>query len=219
MMLDSSQTQITWRLCPEWSSYGPTLLRQGKLFQMLKVNYLHRIFIVHSFDIEKNSLISMVRLLHFKKCFGIVSSMIGKVSHLEWHTVVFILSVLGVGWHYASVEECLLVIQLPFPPNDDRWMNVKFIVKWGLTPDNLSTGRKSSHWVACHFKNFETGSEAHPAPSLIGSRGSSPWAKLAEVCSWPLSSISCWGYGSISAAVCLHGVHRDSFTICIQYNS
>jgi hypothetical protein len=115
MMPDLAKTQITWRPCPEWSGYGPTLLRLGELLQMLKVNYFYSMFIVHFFSIEKHSLVSVVLLLHFMKCFGIVSFIIRKVPHLAWCTVVFILSVLWVGWHYASMEVPLLMIPLLFP--------------------------------------------------------------------------------------------------------
>jgi hypothetical protein len=89
-------------------------------------------------------------------------------------------------------------------------------VKW-LTPDTLSTWRKSCRWAACHFKNFETSSVAHWAPSVISSRGSSPGPKLAEAWSWPLTSISCWGYGSVqsvSTSQCPHGVQTALPTAC-----
>ena len=144
----------------------------------------------------------MVLLLHFKKRFGIIYFIIRKVSHLAWHAGVFILPVLGVGWQYASVEVPLLMIPLPFPRMMiDEWLwSVSWNDDWQQTL--LSTWRKSCRWAACHFKNFETGSEAHPVPSLISSRGSSPGPKPAEAWSWPLTSISCWGYGSVQ--MCVH---------------
>jgi len=89
------------------------------------------------------------------------------------------------------------------PPNDDRWMIVKRFVKWGLTPDTfkylekvLSLGCLSLQKLRDRFWG------PHPATSLISSRGSSPGPKPAEAWSWPLTSISFWGYGSVQ--MCVH---------------
>jgi hypothetical protein len=159
-----------------WTNFAKT----GWVIPDVTSNYLRSIFVVHFFNIEKHCLVSMVFLLHFKKSFGIIYFNVGKVSHLAWHAVVFILPVLGVGWHYVSVEVPLLMSPLPFlRMTIDEWMwSILSNVDWHQT--TLSTWRKSCRWAACHFNNFETGSEAHPAPSLIGFRGSSPGPKWAE---------------------------------------